>query len=142
MHDLEFTLHVFYGRNQDRHLYELYWNELGWHVNDLTAIMGSTDIAESAGFDSGPPLAYVHLQQGTLNVNFIGTDGHIHALWREVGMPWNSVNQENLTLPIGAPPALTQPVGFVFPDLTQHMFYIAQSSPISQASDIIELTDE
>ena len=26
MHDLEFMLHVFYGRNQDRHLYELYWN--------------------------------------------------------------------------------------------------------------------
>ena len=136
MHDLEFTLHVFYGREEGADLYELYWNESGWHFNDLTAIMGRTIVG------NGPPLAYVHLQQGTLNVNFIGTDGHIHALWREVGMPWNSVNQENLTLPIGAPPALTQPVGFVFPDLTQHMFYIAQSSPISQASDIIELTDE
>ena len=103
---------------------------------------GQIVVLIDAAIAGGPPLAYVHLQQGTLNVNFIGTDGHIHALWREVGMPWNSVNQENLTLPIGAPPALTQPVGFVFPDLTQHMFYIAQSSPISQASDIIELTDE
>ena len=137
MHDLEFTLHVFYGRAEGADLYELYWNDSGWHFNDLTAIMGRTIIGRN-----GPPLAYVHQQQNTLNVNFIGTDGHIHALWREVGMPWNSVNQENLTLPIGAPPALTQPVGFVFPDLTQHMFYIAQSSPISQASDIIELTDE
>ena len=53
MHDLEFTLHVFYGRNQDRHLYELYWNDLGWHVNDLTAIMGSTDIAESQPIGGG-----------------------------------------------------------------------------------------
>jgi hypothetical protein len=136
MHDLEFTLHVFYGRGEGADLYELYWNDSGWHFNDLTAIMGRT----IAG--NGPPLAYVHLQQGTLNVNFIGTDGHIHALWREVGMPWNSVNQENLTLPIGAPPAASQPVGFVFRDLTQHMFYIAQTSSISQGGDIIELTDE
>ena len=142
MHDLEFTLHVFYGRNQDRHLYELYWNELGWHVNDLTAIMGSTDIAESAGFDSGPPLAYVHLQQGTLNVNYLGTDGHIHALWRDVGTPWNNVNKQNLTMPIGAPPPLSQPVGFVFRDLTQHLFYIANNSLNSHIGDIIELTDE
>ena len=27
MHDLEFTLHVFYGRNEDRHLYELHFND-------------------------------------------------------------------------------------------------------------------
>ena len=83
-------------------------------------------------------MAYVHLQQGTLNVNFIGADGHIHALWREVGTPWNYANQQDLTLATGAPPALTQPVGFVFRDLTQHMFYIALDSPNSKDGDIIE----
>jgi hypothetical protein len=135
MHDLEFTLHVFYGREQDRHLYELYWNDSGWHVNDLTATMGVQPVG-------GRPLAYVHLGQGTLNINFVATDGHIHALWRDVGTPWNSVNQQNLTMPLGAPPPLTQPVGFVFQDLTQHMFYIADNSPpFSRIGDIIELTD-
>jgi hypothetical protein len=135
MHDLEFTLHVFYGRNQDRHLYELHWNELGWHVNDLTAVMGA--------IPGGGPSAYVHLGQGTLNVNFVGTDGHIRALRREVGKQWNPVNKDDLTIAAGgAPPPLSQPVGFVFRDLTQHIFYIADNSPISHIGDIIELTDE
>jgi hypothetical protein len=138
MHDLEFTLHVFYGRNQDNHLYELYWNNLGWHVNDLTAIMGGAIIADTFG-----PLAYVHLGQGNLNVAYLGVDRHIHALWREVGEDWNSANQQDLTMPIAAPPAArSQPVGFVFRDLTQHVFYIAENSQISQLGDIIEFTDE
>jgi hypothetical protein len=137
MHDLEFTLHVFYGRNEDRHLYELHFNDSGWHVNDLTGMTGTL------GFDG--PLAYVHLQQGTLNVNAISPDGHVHAISREVGQDWTPANQLDLTVAAGgAPPASSQGglVGFVFRDLTQHIFYIADNSPISQIGDIIELTDE
>ena len=115
-------------------------------MNDLTAIMGSTDIQDSRFFggltDGAPLLAYVHLQHGTLNVNYVGTDQHIYALWRDVGTPWNNVNKQNLTMPIGAPPAFSQPAGFVFRDLTQHIFYIAGPSPNSRIGDVIELTDE
>ena len=136
MHDLEFTLHVFYGRNQDQRLYELHFNELGWHVNDLTSIMAATPMV------GGQPLAYVHVNQGTLNVQYVGIDGHIHALSRDVGQQWNPTNKQNLTMPIGAPPPLSQPVGFVFRDLTQHLFYIANNSLNSHIGDIIELTDE
>ena len=142
MYDLEFTLHVFYGRNQDSHLYELYWNDLGLHVNDLTAIIGSIGIQGSSSIGGGPPLVYVHLQQGTLNVNYVRTDGHIHALWRDVGTAWNSVNQLDLTRAAGAPPAFSSLVGFVFRDLTQHMFYIAGPSSNSRIGDVIELTGE
>jgi len=139
MHDLEFTLHVFY-RGINQHLYELYWNDLGWHVNDLTAIM-------DAELGTGPfrPLPYVHLQQGTLNVNYFGADHHIHALWREVGQAWNPANQQDLIMAApGAPPALGDPVGFVFRDLTQNIFYIAEPTQIGpfNTGDVIELTDE
>lgn len=145
MHDLEFTLHVFYT-GKDEHLYELYWNNLGWQVNDLT-IIGATLNAQAGG----APLPYVHLQQGTLNVNYVGVDGHIHALWREVAKAWDPANQLDLTIAAGgAPPPLSgdlvgfvfPPVGLLFPDHTQHIFYIAASSAITNTGDVIELTDE
>jgi hypothetical protein len=135
MHDLEFTLHVFY-QSAGQHLFELYWNNLGWHVNDLTSLTGAPPAA-------GSPVAYVHLGQGTLNVNYPGFDGHIHALWRDEGNTWLPANHLDLTVTAGAPPTSGQGlVGFVFRDLTQHIFYIADTSPNSHIGDVIELTDE
>jgi hypothetical protein len=134
MHDLESTLHVFYlstGR-----LFELWWNNLGWHENNLTALTGTPPAAAS-------PLAYVHMYHGTLNVIYPGVDGHIHAVWRGQGSTWNTVNYNDLTITAGgAPPMVGNPVGFVFRDLYQHIFYIAATSPNSHIGDVIELTDE
>jgi hypothetical protein len=136
MNDLEFTLHVFY-RSKDQHLYELWWNNSGWQLNDLTALTASP-IAAAAG----PPLAYVHLTQGTLRVNYMAVDKHIHALWRDVGQQWNPANHEDL-MPIGAPLPIRNPVGFVFRDLTQHLFYTAIPAPFTDpGGEVIELTDE
>jgi hypothetical protein len=92
---------------------------------------GQIVVLIDAAIAGGPPLAYVHLQQGTLNVNFIGTDGHIHALWREVGTPWNYANQQDLTLATGAPPALTQPVGLSFGTLRSTCFTSRRPTAIS-----------
>jgi hypothetical protein len=134
MHDLEFTLHVFYVSKD--HLYELWWNNLGWNVNDLTALTSAP--APAAGAVS---LAYVHLRQGTLNVNYVGVDRHIHRLWRDEGNEWNPANKDDLTIAAGgAPLAFSNPVGFPFfqssGHLTQHIFYVADTS-----QDVIELTD-
>jgi hypothetical protein len=69
-------------------------------------------------------------------------DQHIHALWRDVGQQWNPANHEDL-MPVGAPVPLRGPVGFVFRDLTQHLFYAAIPLFLSIAGhEVIELTDE
>ena len=135
MHDLEFTLHVFY-RSKDNHLYELWWNNLGWHVNDLTTLTGAPLAANGA-------LAYVHLERGSLNVIYLGEDGHINLLVRDEGDAWNPANYSDLTVAAGGAPAPAgglEPAGFLFSPpsggFTQHIFYV------SNTYDIIELTDE
>jgi hypothetical protein len=136
MHDLDFTLHVFYG-GQDQHLHQLWWNNAGWNKNDLTNITNSPFAAAGA-----VPFAYVRTEQGTLNVHYVGVDRHIHALWRDETNAWF---HENVTARALAPIALSNPVSFQFfrkaGHFSQHLFYV--TDPTSGFDHhIIELTDE
>jgi hypothetical protein len=76
----EGTRHVDYvGTNG--HIYELWWNPTGWHVEDLAALTGAPLAHFGAGvwgypFDPAPGVP-----NPTQHVLYRGVDSHIHELW-------------------------------------------------------------
>lgn len=69
------TQHVVY-RAVDGQLHELWWDDKGWHVGDLTGGVS----APKAG--RGRPLAYAFEAQGTQHVLYVtGGDGRVFELW-------------------------------------------------------------
>ena len=71
------TQHVIYD-GQDPDIHELWWDNNGWHHNDLTAAASAPlpSVDESIS-------AYAFEDQGTQHVIYIGfaQDFHIHELW-------------------------------------------------------------
>ena len=105
------TQHVVY-RAADNHIHELWWDNTGWHHNDLSA-------AASAPAAAGNPCGYVFAAQNTEHVDYLGTDKHIHELW------WDGAWHHNdLTAAAGAPIAAGNPDGYMFDAQgTQHVNY-------------------
>lgn len=119
--DFEGTQHVVY-RGIDGHIHELKWTVDGWGHNDLTAAAGGAPSA--AG---GRPAGYVFDAQGTQHVDYGGTDGHIHELWRDS----NTWHHSDLTAVTGAPATISYPAGYVFTvQGTQHVVYNADDHHI------------
>src|SRR5579872_1694088 len=68
------SVHVNYI-GADHHVYELYYSGSSWTDNDLTALSKGKDAATDSG------LAGYTGKNGSIHVNFIGTDQHIHELY-------------------------------------------------------------
>lgn len=125
----EGTQHVDYVGG-DGHVHELWWSPAGWRHNDLTVAAGATaafPTTSPAGyaFESGPfqPVATQH-------VLFVGTDQHVHELWRDPS-GWHV---DDIAARAGAPAIVGDPAAFVEVDEgTQNVFYL------SDAHEIVEL---
>ena len=98
----------------DNHIHELWWDNYGWHHNDLTAITGSPESNGAA------PVGYVF--SGTQHVNYLGGDNHIQELWWDSG-GWH---HNDLTSAVGASAtAYAEPRGYAFETHgTQHVIYM------------------
>jgi len=59
----------------DQHVHQLWYNGF-WHRNDLTITTG----ALNAAFNS-PVITAVNTFANTMEVDYLGTDGHVHQLW-------------------------------------------------------------
>lgn len=86
------TQHVVYGAFP--HIYELWWDSSGWHVNDLVAAAGAPNELES-----GSLRGFADEAEGTQHVFYTAADEHIVELRWEAGH-WSWTD---LTAQTGAP---------------------------------------
>ncbi|MFY9838784.1 MAG: hypothetical protein WAK55_20370 [Xanthobacteraceae bacterium] len=84
------TQHVNYGSNNAGHITELWWDDKGWHYNDLIA---TTNSPMAIG---GTQNGYVFSDQRTQHVVYAGADWHIHELWWD-GKGWHHNDLTNAT---------------------------------------------
>jgi hypothetical protein len=113
------TQHVNYA-NELGHVIELWWDNSGWHYNDLTA-------ATNAPMAGSGQTGYMFNTQGTQHVIYGGVDNHIHELW------WDSAgwHPNDLTNATGGVSGFNiwsglggLPYGYAFETLgTQHVVY-------------------
>ena len=112
--DAQGTQHVIY-RGADNHIHELWWDNTGWHHNDLTNAGGGAPAAAS------DPAGYMFDAQGTQHVIYRGTDNHIHELWWD-SSGWHHNDLTNASP--GAPAAASSPGAYMFnAQGTQHVIY-------------------
>jgi hypothetical protein len=117
------TQHIVYqgftpAQGSDGHIHELYWNNPGWHHNDLTLAASAPQVTLS-------PWGYLFPDDRTQHVVYQGAadgvaDGRIHELW------WDSDgwHHNDLTGAIdrpAAPAAINVPMGYQFSG--QRVFY-------------------
>ncbi len=109
------TQHVLYGgAPADGHVHELWWDDDGWHHNDLTIDSGEQHLALTV------PTGYEFYAEGTQHAVYQGRDDHIYELWWQNG-DWHP---GDLTAVTSAPPADSAPSAFAFEaDHSQHVFY-------------------
>ncbi|WP_243062767.1 hypothetical protein [Humibacter sp. RRB41] len=98
----------------DGHLHQLTWDG-AWHDSDLTATTGGT--APSAGT---VPTGYLYPSEGSLHVDYVGVDGHIHEYWQD-DAGWHPTD---LTARTGTLAARSNPAAYVMPDNTQHVIFV------------------
>ena len=110
-------MHVVY-RGADNDIHELYWQNGGWSVNDLTA-------GTNAPAAAGDPNGYVFTANGTsgMHVVYRGVDNDIHELYWQDG----SWVLNDLTAATDAPPAAGDPNGYVF-DAQEQMHVVYPSA--------------
>ena len=109
-------------RGTNGHVYQLWWDSTGWHPLDMTANFGGP-----AAVSGASPAGYVFPFEGTLHVDYLGTDSHIHEYWRD-GSGWHYNDLTNAT---GAPLAISNPTAYVFPaQNTQHVVFNAANHHI------------
>jgi len=122
MFDAQGTQHVVY-RGTDDHIHELWWNNSGWHHNDLSASAGAPAAV-------GNPAGYMFNAQGTQHVVYRAGDGHIHELWWD-NNGWH--HNDLTTAAAGAPNAVGDPAGYMFnAQGTQHVVYRAGDGHIHE----------
>jgi len=115
------TQHVVYIGNADFDVHELWWDNHGWHHNDLTT---ATGVPSGLGLGPGEsePAGYVFASQGTQHVNYRrDDDGHVIELWWDTtGWHFN-----DLTLAACATDVPNSGVvGYAFDaQATQHVLY-------------------
>jgi Fungal fucose-specific lectin len=117
----EGTQHVIYIGGEDNHFHELWWDNSGWHHNDLTVAAGAPLPAVDQSWS-----AYAFEHQRSQHIIYVGgQDIHIHELW------WgnNAWHHNDITTAAGAPlPSLDQGMSaYAFEDQhTQHVIYTGQ----------------
>jgi len=79
----------------DQHVHQLWYNGF-WHTQDLSAIAA----APKAASDS-PLTSAADSVGNTMDVEYVGTDHHVHQLWYSGGFWWHN----DLTATTGAPAA-------------------------------------
>jgi hypothetical protein len=120
--DAQGTQHVVYLAGGQ--IIELWWDNNGWHHNDLTAATGAP-----AG---DLPYGYVFDAQGTQHVIYSAQAGHLIELW------WDSSGWHHNDLTVaadGAPPSvgLGRPIGYAFDaQRTQHVIYKTSDDHIGE----------
>jgi hypothetical protein len=121
------TQHVNYI-NEPGHVIELWWDNSGWHYNDLTKATNSPpSLSEYVN-------GYVFSAQGTQHVVYRGADNDIHELWWD-SSGWHSNDLTNATggasgLIAGAG-SWGAPYGYAFEAQgTQHVIYRADDGHI------------
>jgi hypothetical protein len=113
--------HVVYD-GTDKHIYELWQDSNGWHVNDLT----------NAPAVGGAPLtARVFTPIATQNIPFLEYgSGHIHELWWDNSGTWR---RSDLTLVSQAPSAGSEPTNYSFwEQATQHINYAGSDGHVHE----------
>lgn len=120
--------HIVYG-GTDSHIHELARTDSSWNLYDLTQTAGTPPVV-------GDPFGYAFDAQQTQHVIFRGTDGtdgnggDLHELW------WNRVNgwtHEPLSEQVGAPPAASEPFGYVFVSQgTQHVLFVGSDQHVHE----------
>src|SRR5687767_13522229 len=111
--DAQKTGHVMF-RGADDRVHELWWEESGWHLGDLSRAAPASAICVSE------LAAYVFSAQATQHVMFRGADDHVHELWWD-RRGWH---QSDLTAASGAPVASGGPAGCAFDgENTQHVVF-------------------
>jgi len=98
----------------DGHLHQLTWDG-SWHEQDLTATVGG--LPPSAG---AVPTGYLYPSEGTLHVDYLGVDSHIHEYWQD-DQGWHP---SDLTARTGVLASRSNPAAYVMPDNTQHVVFI------------------
>ncbi|EWT05350.1 hypothetical protein N864_05185 [Intrasporangium chromatireducens Q5-1] len=98
----------------DGHLHQLTWDG-SWHEQDLTSTVGG--VAPSSG---AVPTGYLYPSEGTLHVNYVGVDDHIHEYWQD-GTGWHP---NDLTTATGVLASRSNPAAYVMPDNTQHVVFV------------------
>jgi len=91
--------HVFYSGGGDRHMYEMWSDATGWHLDDLTAATGAQP--SIGGFFT----AYPFVAQGTQHViykSFPLKDTHLRELWWD-RTGWHTDDLTAVTGVLGAP---------------------------------------
>ncbi|OBF18392.1 hypothetical protein [Mycobacterium sp. ACS4331] len=108
------TQHVIYA-GVGSHLYELWCDEAGWHMTDLTVVV------EAPGPIARTVAGYMFAAQGTQHVFYVGVDNRIYELWSDPS-GWHA---SDLTTMTGAPaPAGTAMAAYAFEAQgTQHVIY-------------------
>jgi len=117
--------HVYY-EGTDRHIHQLYYNNLSWGDQDLTAWTGGPQAAISAavsGFAIG----------GTQHIYYVSTDQHVHQLCY-CGGPWAD---QDLTASAGgtSPNAFSRLASFADSNGGQHVFYVGTDNHINHLSN-------
>src|SRR5262249_51208927 len=119
------TQHVVYVGQNDFHINELWWDNNGWHHNDLTA-------ATSAPLGANQSMsAYSFGHQCSKHVVYVGNDLHINELWWDN----NGWHHNDLTAATSAPlPSVDESISaFAFEHQgTQHVIYVGQDSHIRE----------
>lgn len=78
------TQHVNYN-NGSGHVIELWWDNSGWHHNDLTTVINAPTV-------NGGQTGYMFSAQGTQHVVYPGADNHVHELrWDNSGWHHNDL---------------------------------------------------
>jgi hypothetical protein len=119
------SVHVNYV-GTDNHIHELYIAPgHPWVDNDLTALAGAVApaVASALGGFWG--------SDGSVHVNFIGTDNHIHELYIAPGHPWVDNDLTALAGAVG-PDAASALVGFWGSDGSVHVNFIGTDTHVHE----------
>ena len=100
------------GQGGDGRIHELWWDNGGWHHNDLTNAAGAPLANQFSD------LAAYTRKNTEQHVCYMGADNHIHELWWNGG--WGHTDLTNNTG--GAPLALNGPVGYANDDSQQVVY--------------------
>jgi hypothetical protein len=116
------TAHVIYG-DANNHVMDLYWQNGGWHHNDLTVAAGNPP-----GPAPGTPLVgHSWESRNTAHVIYADVNNHVMELYWDGN--WHNTD---LTVASGVPPTAPAPgtslVAYAFENTkTQHRFYFGYS---------------
>ena len=105
-------------RGTDGHIHQLRWSNGVWQPLDLTDKIGGP-----LALSGARPTGYLFPSDGTLHVNYLGVDGHIHEYWRDDGNGWH---HNDLSMATNAPLALSNPTAYAFAQQnTQHVAFVS-----------------